>query len=78
MRVVVMKGMVNIDNNDIAYANVRRMYRTGNGAGLQLSEKLEPKREEILRVMDELSEKIYELEDILAGSNQSKGTAIES
>jgi len=57
--------MVNIDNDDIAYANIRDMYLSGDGHGLQLSERLEHKRGEIIDICGEIASKVYELQDII-------------
>ena len=65
MRITTQKGMVNIDNNEIAYSNIRKMYTTGAGQGLQLSEELEPKRGEIISICAEIADRIYNLQDIL-------------
>lgn len=66
MRITTQSGMVNIDNDDIAYSNIRNMYTTGDGVGLQLSELLEHKRGEIIDMCAEIAGSIYELQDILS------------
>ena len=65
MRITTQAGMVNIDNEDIAYGNIRNIYTTGDGVGLQLSERLEHKRGEIIDMCDEIADRIYALQDIL-------------
>lgn len=65
MRIVLQKGMVNIDGYEIAYGDIRNMYQTGNGIGLQLSERLEHKRGEIIDICSSIAEKLYELQDIV-------------
>ena len=65
MRITTQKGMINIDSPDIFYGNIRDMYSTGIGNGLQLSENLEHKRGEIINLCSQIAEKIYELQDIL-------------
>lgn len=65
MKITVMDGMVNIDGSNIAYGNIRNMYKTGDGHGLQLNEVQEQKRTEILelcQVVADLSYKLYELD----------------
>jgi len=32
-----IEGMVNIDGDNIAYANIRHMYKVGDGVGIQTS-----------------------------------------
>lgn len=66
MRIIVQEGMININNDDIAYSNIRNMYVTGNGNGLQISKRLEHKRGEIIDICSEIADKIYELQDILS------------
>lgn len=65
MKITTQKDMVNIDNHDIYYGNIRDMYLTGNGNGLQLSEHLEHKRGEIIDICAEIANKIYGLQDII-------------
>ncbi|MFA7287402.1 MAG: hypothetical protein WC055_00835 [Melioribacteraceae bacterium] len=69
MKITTQKDMVNIDNFEICYGNIRNMYTTGNGNGngLQLSERLEHKRGEIIDICAEIANKIYELQDIMGG-----------
>lgn len=66
MQITTQEKMVNIDNDDIAYGNIRNMYTSGNGNGLQLSERFEHKRGEIIDICSEIADKIYELQDILS------------
>lgn len=66
MRITMQEGMININNDDIAYCNIRNMYVTGNGNGLQISERLEYKRGEIINMCAEIADKIYELQDIIS------------
>lgn len=65
MRIITQKGMVNIDGHEITYGNIKNMYTTDNGNGLQLSERLEHKRGEIIDICAEIADKIYELQDIM-------------
>jgi hypothetical protein len=65
MRIITQKGMVNIDSDEIAYSNIRDMYTAGDGHGLQLSERLEHKRGELIDICSEISDRIYILQDIL-------------
>ena len=65
MRIILQKGMINIDGDEIAYAGIRNMYESGNGTGIQLSERLEHKRGEIIDLCCSISERLYELQDIV-------------
>lgn len=64
MKITVYKGMVNIDSKNIAYANIRNMYKSGNGHGLQLSETLESKRAEILELCQAIADLSYAIFEI--------------
>ena len=65
MRVVIQDNMVDIDGNKIIYADIRNMYENGNGCGLQLTEDVEYKRNEILDLCGEIAERLYKLHDIV-------------
>lgn len=66
IKVLVDMGMVNIDTDDFAYANIRNMYKGNrNGAGIQLSERLETNRDDITETCDQLSKLLYKLDDLL-------------
>lgn len=66
MKITAADGMVNLDCKDeIAYSNIANMYTTGDGCGVQLSERLEPKRDQILSFCNVIADKIYELQDII-------------
>lgn len=65
MKITTQKGMLNIDGPEIAYGNIKNMYTTGNGNGLQLSEHLEHKRGEIIDICSEIADKVYKLQDIV-------------
>ena len=65
MRITTQYGMINIDSKDISYSNIKNMYQIGNGYGLQLSEKLEHSRAEIIDICAEIAKKIYILHDII-------------
>lgn len=65
MKITITDGMVNIDGSNIAYGNIRSMYKTGNGHGLQLNEAQELKRAEIFelcQVIADLSYALYEMD----------------
>lgn len=64
MRLTINKGMVDIDGDEIAYGNIKGMYQTGSGHGLQLSERLEHKRGEIIDLCSDIADRIYELQAI--------------
>lgn len=65
MKITTQKGMLNINGPEIAYGNIRDMYITGNGNGLQLSERLEHKRGEIIDICAEIADKVYKLQDVM-------------
>lgn len=65
MRITIHKGMINIDGDEIAYGNIEDMYTTGDGVGLQLSERLEHKRGEIIDLCGYITDKLYELQHII-------------
>ena len=66
LKITAQAGMVDIDSKgELAYGNIRGMYISGAGHGLQLSERVEHRREEIVKVCSRIAEGIYELEDIL-------------
>jgi hypothetical protein len=48
------------------------MYTSGNGNGLQLSERFEHKRGEIIDICSEIADKIYELQDILSAQRRNQ------
>lgn len=61
LKITVTDGMVNIDGSNIAYGNIRNMYKTGNGHGLQLNEAQELKRAEILKMCEAIADLSYAL-----------------
>lgn len=61
MKITITNGMVNIDGRNIAYGNIRNMYKTGNGHVLQLNSKQEQKRHEILELCQKIADLSYEL-----------------
>ena len=65
MKITAQHGMVSIDSDEIVFSSIKDMYKTGHGYGLQLSERLEPKRKLITEICNEIAEQIYELQDIL-------------
>ena len=65
MKIETMNGMVSITGDGFSYSNIRGMYLTGNGHGLQLSADLEHKRGELLDVFAGIAEKIYEVQDVV-------------
>ena len=60
-----MDGMVIITGDNFSYSNIRGMYKTGSGHGLQLSADFEHKRGELLDVFAGIAEKIYEAQDVI-------------
>jgi len=60
--ITCIDSMVNIDSSDIAYANIKGMYETGDGVGLQLSEHCEPARELIESLCNVIASLHYEKE----------------
>jgi hypothetical protein len=65
-------GMLTIDGDEISYGNIKGMYKTGNGHGLQLSERLQHKEGEILDICSTIADKLYELEKILQPAPKPK------
>ena len=65
MKIETMDGMVHITGDRFSYSNIRGMYQTGSGHGLQLSADREHKRGELLDVFAGVAEKIYEAQDIV-------------
>ena len=61
--ITINRGMIDIDDDGIAYANIQNMYENGHGVGLQLNKELEPLREEILTKCNLISSTIYKLQD---------------
>jgi hypothetical protein len=73
MRVVLFKGMVNIDSDNFQYGNIRNMYTENrNGAGLQLDTKLEDRRDDINEICDKIANLLYQLSDIDDATMQSQ------
>jgi len=61
LKITITDGMVNIDGSNLAYGNIRNMYKNGNGHGLQLNESQESKRAEILELCQKISDLSYAL-----------------
>lgn len=58
-------GMINIEHSGLEYGNIKGMYKTGNGHGLQISQPLEPKRLQIEETCANIADLIYKLHDLL-------------
>lgn len=65
IRVTHENGMTNIDCSSISYGNIKHMYTTGDGHGLQLNQNQEHKRGEILDICAKISDALQELEEVL-------------
>jgi len=65
MRILTPRGMIDIEAAGLLYCNIKRMYKTGNGYGLQLDKELEQARDKIKNACDKIADSIYELQDIL-------------
>lgn len=65
MKIETLEGMVSITGDNFSYSNIRSMYKTGSGHGLQLSADLEHKRGELLDMFSGIAEKIYEAQDVI-------------
>jgi len=61
----VTYGMVNIDSDNIAYANIKDMYKDGNGAGLQVNLSEKGNKKSVLKICDEIAGLFYTLEQHL-------------
>lgn len=60
-------GMVNIETDNLTYSNIKNMYTENrNGAGLQISENLNDKRDDIGEICDKIANLIYQLNDLTA------------
>jgi hypothetical protein len=68
MRVIVMKNMVAITGDNIAYSHIAGLYKDGHGHGLQINEEDEQFRDEILKLCDGIAENIHALRVILEGA----------
>ena len=64
LQISFTKGMVNIDADGISYGNIKGLYKTGDGHGLQLDERLEPMRDNISRLCYSIAKQIYELDEL--------------
>lgn len=63
---VVHDGMVNIDSDQVAYSNIRGMYKNSNGSGIQFSSEMSKERSrKIQSLCDSIARQMYELEDEL-------------
>lgn len=65
VKITAQKKMVNVDAEELAFSDIKTLYTTGNGCGLQLSERLEHKRGELLDILTVIAEKIYELQEAI-------------
>jgi hypothetical protein len=59
--------MVNIDSEYFAYGNIRSMYGTGDGHGIQVSENMEHSRLRLLDLCSEIADCLYEIQEIENG-----------
>ena len=60
---VCQDGMVNIDSENLAYANIRGMYKTGDGHGLQLNN--EAIRVEAEKLLVSITDNLYALHQLI-------------
>lgn len=67
MKIVAHHDMVNIDNATFSYANIKHMYVTGHGTGIQLDTRMKDKEEKIRELCDDLSDTIYQLQELING-----------
>jgi len=63
LRIFVFPGMITISGPRIYYGNVKDMYQTGNGSGLQVDEGVDPKT--VGPICDKIAELIYQLQEVL-------------
>lgn len=63
--IFVDADMITITGPTIAYNNIRNMYTTGDGHGLQLGEFAEKRREEVSRHCAAIADAVYALNDLL-------------
>jgi len=57
--------MIDIEAAGLLYCNIKQMYKTGHGYGLQLDKELEQVRGKIKNACDKIAEDVYGLQDIL-------------
>ena len=62
--VVHQDGMVNIDSDNLAYANIRGMYKSGDAHGLQLND--ESKRAEAEKLCVNIADSLYALSRLIS------------
>lgn len=67
MKIVCHNGMVNIDSESFTYANIKSMYETGDGHGLQVSRGMEGNESEILELCSEIADRLYKLQELERG-----------
>lgn len=72
VKVTAQKGMVNIDSDELAYSDICGMYGDNNGCGLQISERLEHKRGELLDILAQIADKVYELQGAIESQQQDE------
>lgn len=65
VKITVQKKMVNVDAEELAFSYIKNLYTTGNGCGLQLSERLEHKCGELLDILTVIADKICELQEVI-------------
>ncbi len=71
MRILTPQGMIDIEAAGLLYCNIKQMYKTGHGYGLQLDKELEQARDKIKNTCDKIANSIYELQDILEGHHEN-------
>lgn len=64
MKATLIDGMVNIDSDDLAYANIDNMYKTesGNGFGIQIND--ESIREQATSLCHEITDRLRQLNNL--------------
>ncbi len=60
--------MFDITGADINYSNIKNMYTTGNGIGIQVNN--ESIREEASSICNQIADLFYKLDDVLACANK--------
>ncbi|WP_415913267.1 hypothetical protein [Neptuniibacter sp. QD37_11] len=69
LRVSVQNGMVNIDSDHLAYANIQNMYEAGHGTGIQVDPQIN-NSDAVSETCNQIAELIYKLQKQLASDSK--------
>lgn len=65
IKAVCIKGMVNIDCPEMAYSNIKNMYKDGDGTGIQVDEEHVGKEKELMANCDKAAKALYRMHELL-------------